>query len=646
MRRNQQVNVRATIALASAFHFLFACARACALPFLTLYLRHLGLSPAMVGICAATRHLVSLMVRPLGCVLAGAWGHRRLLGAGSLLGAAGAALIIVFLPTTVTETLASHCNLSFSLPILPSGHPGEDVWDSGRGMAPTAGSQMPLDVNATLFKKTLNHTESVLIGSVTAPLPQPHPSQPQPHPSQPQLPSLTFPSPSSPASTLPFPASHFPAQAPQPPPSQPPPSQPQLPSLRSKGSSSNLSVAADTRRPVHQHPTPTHRRAGRGLKGPGEKQLQREIDGTRFDFLGGLKSMDAQHQLFFLLLMVLSLWEACSAPLEWMLDDGLHEFLDSVDASDRYGDSGVWGLLGGACGAGSVGLLVSQLGCLPLTPHSPRGALHFYSYTVLTALALPLVALLPLQRHRRKCEFICSALKPLRVVWANSQALLLAAIMLLAGAAQATMDDFLLWAIEDQGGSELQMGLALGLGLLSKAAYPLLGPGLAHRLSPGLLLGLGLGCSALQALCFSLLWSPWAALPTQTLCCLSSGAIWWTVGVQVGGVASPREERVVRRLYEVLALDLGAGLGSLAGGVAVQRVGVAWMFRGAGLMLVVCCVCLPLLWKAPSQRRINYSRLLAAGDSELSESESELDWLEKAIEDDRSNNDRTRRTAL
>ena len=210
------------------------------------------------------------------------------------------------------------------------------------------------------------------------------------------------------------------------------------------------------------------------------------------------------------------------------------------------------------------------------------------------------------------------------------------------------MDDFLLWAMEDQGGSELQMGLALSLGLLSKAAYPLLGPGLARRLSPGLLLGLGLGCSALQALCFSLLWSPWAALPAQTLCCLSSGAIWWTVGVQVGGVASPGEERVVRRLYEVLALDLGAGLGSLAGGVAVQRVGVAWMFRGAGLMLAVCCICLPLLWKAPSQRRINYSRLLAAGDSELSESESELehDWLEKAIEDDRSNNDRTRRTAL
>uniref|UniRef100_A0AAV2KKF5 Major facilitator superfamily associated domain-containing protein n=1 Tax=Knipowitschia caucasica TaxID=637954 RepID=A0AAV2KKF5_KNICA len=127
---------------------------------------------------------------------------------------------------------------------------------------------------------------------------------------------------------------------------------------------------------------------------------------------------------------------------------------------------------------------------------------------------------------------------------------------------------------------------------------------------------------------------------------VSFGALWWAVQVQCDDIATPGTERSVARVYNVLCLDVGRALGSVIAGLAAQRFGIAWMFRGAALGLIVwCCVLALLQVKAPRQRRINYSRLLAADASENSESDSEpeKDWLDKAMVDDWSNNNSGRR---
>ncbi|XP_045577250.1 major facilitator superfamily domain-containing protein 6-like [Salmo salar] len=205
------------------------------------------------------------------------------------------------------------------------------------------------------------------------------------------------------------------------------------------------------------------------------------------------------------------------------------------------------------------------------------------------------------------------------------------------GLAGFAVDDFLLWQMQDHGSSELHMGLSLAVALLSRAAFPLLSGRVSKLLSPGRVLLVGTACLALQCLYYSFLWGPWAAIPVQVLSCFSSGALWWAVQVQCEDVATPGTERSVRRVYQALSLDLGAGLGSMAGGFVVHRFGVSVLFRGIAVMLLLWCLVLPLLqWKAPHQRRINYSRLVAADTSEVSESESEqeTDCLEKVLEDD------------
>lgn len=593
MERNKQIDVKGALVLSSTFHFLYSCARACVLPFLTLYLRYLGLTPSMTGLLMTTKHLISLVWSPLASFLSKHYNKRRAVITGSLVCSAGAALILLLIPSTGVETLTSHCNISH-LSVSPT----EELSDYVR----VVGSVMPT-------------THTTIVSQSAA-----HESSPTETTSDPVSSAVSM----SQATTYTLQLQHS-------------------NNVTTQWSQVNVSVANHSKggkiiglESHHSASTtsPTVRRVSRSAEK--EKQQQREKDEARLEFLGSLKVMDVQHQLFFMLLIVVSIWELMAAPLEWTVDDGLYEYLDFVDGSDRYGSTRVWGLLGAVCGVSGAGLLVSHLDCL-IGSHTPRSAVHFYSYAAVTTLAVPVVAFLPLYLNKKRSRST-GLFKALQLVRGDFRALLCAATAFLMGLAGSAVDDFLLWQMQDHGSSELHMGLSLAVALLSRAAFPLLSGRVSKLLSPGRVLLVGTACLALQCLYYSFLWGPWAAIPVQVLSCFSSGALWWAVQVQCEDVATPGTERSVRRVYQALSLDLGAGLGSMAGGFVVHRFGVSVLFRGVAVMLLLWCLFLPLLqWKAPRQRRINYSRLLAADTSEVSESESEqeTDWLEKAMEDDK-----------
>ncbi|XP_010872813.1 major facilitator superfamily domain-containing protein 6-like [Esox lucius] len=599
MKRNKQIDIKGTVAIASTFHFLYSCARSCIFPFLTLYFRHLGLTPSMTGLLMGTKHLISLVWSPLASFLSKQKNKRRAAITGSLICSAGAALVLLLIPSTGVETQTSHCNISHSSVSLTEGL-SEYEHALGSVMPTTSVRATTVSVaQMSSLSEITPESAAVLVNqSITYTLKQQPPNK-----------DISE-------------WSHMNASL----------------ARSSEGGVNNGSQhsGSDISHPI---------RMVRSLKsGEEEKQQRREKDQAHSEFLGGLKVMDVQHQLFFMLLILVSLWELFDAPLEWTVDDGLYEYLDFVDASDRYGSTGVWGLLGAACGVGGAGLLVGHLDCF-IASHTPRSNVHFYSYAVLTILALPVAAFLPLYLNKKR-DRSTGLIKALHLVQGNPRALLCAATAFLVGVAGSAVDDFLLWQMQDNMSSEVHMGISLALALLSRAAFPLLSGHVSKLLSPGRVLLGGTAWLALQCLYYSFLWGPWAALPAQVLSCFSMGAYWWAVQVQCEDVATPGTERSVSRIYQSLSMDLGAGLGSLAGGFIVHRFGVSVLFRGVAVLLLLWCMFLPLLQlKAPRQRRINYSRLLAADTSEGSESESdqERDWLEKAMDDEKGNNNTGRR---
>lgn len=365
------------------------------------------------------------------------------------------------------------------------------------------------------------------------------------------------------------------------------------------------------------------------------EQKQQRMADIQYEFLGSLKVMDMQHQMFFLVMIIIILWEILAAPLMWTADDGLHEYLDFVDATEHHRAVKPWRLLGTAGGMGCCAILVSILYCLIGT------VLHFYTYALLMVLTVLLVAFLPLYRHKR--EHVPGAgLKALHLVRGDSQALLCAITALLTGMAGSAVSDFLLWQMQDHNATELQMGITLAVVPLCQAAFAPLNGCLTRLLKfHGRLLPLGIMGLSLQCLSYSFMWTPWIILPSQVLAGISIGALWWSLEAQSTDIASPGTELAVKRVFEALYMDLGAGLGSVVSGSVVQKFGINVLFQGTAAMLGVWCITLAMLqWRIPRQRRINYSRLLAADASEMSESESEQDndWLEKAMEEDKGNN--------
>ncbi|XP_077356880.1 major facilitator superfamily domain-containing protein 6-like [Festucalex cinctus] len=544
MKKTKQINIKQTLVLARAFHFLHSCAKSCLLPFLTLYFRQLGLTPEMTGIIMGTKHLISLLWQPLASLLARIYNRRRVVINGSVVCSAVVALVVLLFPPVDLQAHINACNGS--------------------------------NVRST-------------------------PSPVEPHP------QVTFPANGTSAAVG---------------------RSSQRPVIRT-----NSTAEVKDKSSVEFHTTT--RALVRQKKSQIKRDTEEHKEEGQLGFLSSLKGMDVQHQLFFLILITVSVWELVAAPLEWTADDGLYDYLDFADASDRYSSAGVWPLLGAACGVGGAGLLVSRLNCL-IAGHTSRSAAHFFCYAGASALALPVTAFLPLYRnkHHGKANRL---LKAIRLVRGSRRALLCAVTALLVGVSRSAVDNFLLWQMQDHGSSELHMGVCLSLALLSQATFPPLAVRLTRLLSSGKVLALGGATLGLQCLYYSFLWGPWAALPAQLVSCLSGGAFWWAVKSQSDDVATPGSERSVKRLYDALSLDLGSALGSLAGGYVVRWCGLAWLFRGVAVALTLWCICLPMLqWNAPHQYRINYSRLLAADASEASDSESEQerDWLDKAMDDD------------
>ncbi|NXM75482.1 MF6LA protein, partial [Serilophus lunatus] len=135
-------------------------------------------------------------------------------------------------------------------------------------------------------------------------------------------------------------------------------------------------------------------------------------------------------------------------------------------ATDRYGRLWVWSYLGAAAGACGVAVLVDHLDCF-LSGSISRLAVHFYGYAVLVTLSLLVTVFLPFHIPRNTSRAPRMA-KALALLWSDGRALLYAGTVFLTGAASSAGHNFLFWQMQDQGSSELLMGLSVALGLFAE----------------------------------------------------------------------------------------------------------------------------------------------------------------------------------
>ncbi|XP_053851043.1 major facilitator superfamily domain-containing protein 6-like [Vidua macroura] len=635
---SERWDVGRPLALAALFRLLQGAARGCAEPFLPLYLRLLGLPAPLVGAAAGARLLAALAV-PLCCPR----GRGRLLLAGSVLGSAGASLALtgsagdagcdrslqLGLPGSPPSPLPPGPPATLLTPVpspgtgrdralTPSALPRTTAVPGGAGTAAAdalAASRKPAVGSST--SRGLLGTTGVLQergrgvgegdpkgkGSLDGPsgwtvtgIDQQTPEPGGPASYGPPFPELQGETPDSAATDL------------------------------ADNAEESLNAAEGSEPALFKTALPA----------VGDAHSPGNLSDSRDASLEAVQSIsqDRGYQVFLMVLGAVVLWELLATSLEWTMDESVYEYLDFVDATGRYGRLWPWGSVGAAAGACGVSVLVDRLDC-SLGGSIPRLAVHFYGYAVLVMLSLVVSVFFPghVPRQSARAPGLAKALSLLR---GDGRALLLAGTAFLVGAASSATHNFLLWQLQDQGSSELLMGLWVALGPLAELALHPLRPQLLRALPGSGLEVLSLGALAAQLLSFSLLRAPWAALAVQALPGLSGGALGWRLEGTVGDAAVRGTERALPRGL----CAGGAGPGSLGGGFVLQRFGLPVLLQAgcAGLGLWVLFF-LIVRSKLPRQRKINYSRLLAADSSEMSDSEEEdeKDWLVKAMKDESFN---------
>ncbi|NXH10020.1 MF6LB protein, partial [Bucco capensis] len=561
---NEQWDVGRALALSGLFRVLQGAGRACAAPFLTLYLRHLGLSAPLVGLVAGAQQLTAALWAPLCSRCPKGRRKRRLLVASSLLGSAGVSLLLTLIPPTGQDVGFKYCNSSQQ----PGGYLDGSSGCTTSVKAVNWETQEPEMLAAYRLSVHGLEKEASSLDSAAIDLAD----------SAEESSSLTESNELSPFTST-------------------------LPTVGDAYISGNLS------------------------------DHQKDTQDVSFEAVPNI-FQDREKEVFLMVLGAVVVWELLAASLDWIVDESLYEYLDFVDATDRYSKLWIWSYLGASLGACSIALVVDQLDCL-FSSTITLLALHFYGYTLLITLSVLVSVFLPIHIPR-KTNCGNKTPKALALLRSDGRAILSAITVCLTGAAGSALHNFLFWQMEDRGSSELYMGLSVAVGLLAEVLLHFFKGKLLRTFSKSKIIAVGLSLLAGQLLCYSFLWTAWSVLLIQVFCAFSSGALWWVVNLTADDIATPGMERSLRAVFQGLCHGGGASLGSFAGGFVVQHFGLAALYRA-------CSVCL-VLWlflflivqsKLPQQKKINYSRLLAADSSELSdtEEENERDWLVRAMKE-------------
>ncbi|XP_018423801.1 PREDICTED: major facilitator superfamily domain-containing protein 6-like [Nanorana parkeri] len=625
MSAPKQWDISKALAVASLFNFFHSVGNFCVFPFLTIFFRHFGLSPPLVGIIMGAKHMVYALWAPFCSFVAKTNSKRRIIIFCSLLLSAVASGILTFFPPLQQGMVFRYCNVSLSLANKQTTPGALDMEmfgpeDNGSFVLP---EPPKVTTMATVIITSLSNTTTIAEPAGEAQMTSK--TLKKLHAAPPHHPDLTAHLRTSTTRKL----SKTDASKRH--------TKPKDRITTSEQSTGGLerrtyspeavvrpSIAeepqADGNSPIPQQP--------QAIFVPKKRDLSKKAAQPEH-------FLDGEHNIFLVVLGIVIFWEIVASPLEWTADDSVYEYLDFVDATDRHEKIWIWRYLGACLGAFSIVFLMDNVNCF-FIPNFPRVYLHFYGYSAFMMITLLLSTWYPIHVSK-KTEHASKTIKALGLMGSDGRIILLSITVFLMGAVRSTADNFLFWKMQDLGSSELYMGLSVVLVLVSEIVFYAFKGKLMRSLTFKWMVALGLLCQAVEFLYYSFFWAPWAVLPIQVSSAFSNGVLLWAIRSQIDDVATPGMERSIQLVLHCLSHHCGASLGSFASGFVISSFNLEILFQS-------CCVTL-LVWllmflviqpRLPQTKKINYSRLLAPDNSDMSDSEDEQerDWLVKAMKDD------------
>lgn len=343
-------------------------------------------------------------------------------------------------------------------------------------------------------------------------------------------------------------------------------------------------------------------------------------------------------QTFVIILALVIIGELLSAPVEKLADDCWFEYLDIIDALERYGTQKMWLSLGFLITAPVVAALVDHTPCL--LPHGiSHFLIHFFVFTGFITFTFLASIGYPVAQNKRTPKRTRLA-KGMRVLCGDIHAMGFTFTMVIVGAAHACISNILFWQVMDVGGTQLAVGAAIATAALSEMIMLPCSKMIVTQLTHQGAVVLALLMLAGQLLFYSFLWAPWFVLAAEALNGFTTTLLWTTVQTYPDFRINPFiMDRSGFAVINALYLGVGGAVGSLASGLVYDTWGFSTLFQAACVIVIVWCMIFLISQKCITKKmKVRYAKLLQEDNNNDSSDDDNTiyddDWLEIAMKKD------------
>lgn len=337
----------------------------------------------------------------------------------------------------------------------------------------------------------------------------------------------------------------------------------------------------------------------------------------------------AEKMTFPFVLLILVIGELFCSPVEKIADDSWFEFLEKIDDLEKYGKHRIWCSLASIILPVIVTLIVDNTDCLfGLSIHPFM--LHFYLFGGFLGLTFLIGFYYPIPRSD-KTKYKSKVIKAFGLTFCRCGGFLYVLTLLLMGTVFAAYNNYLFWVIQDLHGPESTMGMCITIAAFAEIPMLYFSKILVNKIGNSGVVVVALLCLSLRTLYYSYLWTPWAVLPAEITHAFTHTAMWYAVLSNPEFSVNPAVDRSIRSILSSIYFGIGFAAGSFASGFIYDIHGAPLLFRGCAIIAVVWFPFYFLLQKCcykPVETEIKYSRLLQADDFQ---SDEEDDWLEDAL---------------
>lgn len=340
-----------------------------------------------------------------------------------------------------------------------------------------------------------------------------------------------------------------------------------------------------------------------------------------------------ENEMFVVILVILMVGECISCPVEKIADDGWFEFLESIDDMEKYGMQRIWSTFAYILLPIMVTLIVDNTNCLFGMSIHPF-MLHFYLFGGFLGLTLLLAFFYPMVTSE-KYKYASKVMKGMRVVCCNMRSFVFTVTLLIMGVIHASYYNFLYWLLFDMGSKEITFGVCLMIAALAEIPMLLFNDSLIKKIGNGGVVSLSVLFLSARCLYYSFLPTPWAVIPAEVTHAFTHTAMWWAVLSSPSFNTSPALSRSIRSILSSVYFGFGFAFGSVISGAIYETYGPAILFQAGAVLSIgwfpVLCLSVRCC-KEKDRSHVKYTRLLNSDDASDSDS-MEDDWLEQALKD-------------